>query len=100
MRQIIVEMTDWKKLTQLVYLRQRRGRNNSAQDFKRLPHPVEEGNGERLIEEPYHDDDEEEERADEDQSTPQSNQPPAGGPPPHRVVPSGLGRDEANEWRS
>ncbi|KAI1186399.1 hypothetical protein F5B17DRAFT_403831 [Nemania serpens] len=88
------------QLAQLVYLRQRRGRNSSAQDFKRLPHPAEEGNGDRLIEEPYHDDDEEEERADEDQSTPESTLPHPGNIPPHRVAPSGLGRDEANEWRS
>lgn len=99
---IIVETTNWKKLAQLVYLRQRRGRNTSAEDFKRLPHPIEEGNGDRLIEEPYHDDEDEdgEEGAEEDRSTPQPTLPPAGDRAPHRVEPSGLGHDEANEWRS
>ncbi|KAI1117574.1 hypothetical protein F5Y14DRAFT_403140 [Nemania sp. NC0429] len=87
------------QLAQLIYLRQRQARNSSAQDFKRLPHPIEEGNGERLIEEPYHDDDDEE-RADEDQNNPRSARPSAGDRPVHRIEPSGLGRDEANEWRS
>ncbi|TGJ82186.1 hypothetical protein E0Z10_g6589 [Xylaria hypoxylon] len=90
------------QLAQLVYLRQRGGRDNAARDFKHIPQQVEAGDSERLIEEPYHDDDEDE-GVSVDQSPPRSALPPtqaAQNDPPHRVEPSGIGRSEANEWRS
>ncbi|KAI0116396.1 hypothetical protein GGR51DRAFT_501199 [Nemania sp. FL0031] len=81
------------QLAYLAYLRQQAIRNKAAQDLKRLPH-----DSERLIEEEYHDSDDE--AASEDQSPSDSVSPTTRDEAPHRVEPSGLGRDEVNEWRS
>ncbi|KAI0534537.1 hypothetical protein GGR58DRAFT_482546 [Xylaria digitata] len=89
------------QLAHLVYLRQRGGRDYMAQDFKNHSQRVEAGDNGRLIEEPYHDD--EDEGINVDQGPPPSALPPARpaqGDAPHRVEPSNLGGNEANEWRS
>jgi hypothetical protein len=101
------KLANWGKLAHLVYLRQRGAkgsstrdaRGNGTRDFRRLPQPVEAEDSERLVEdgvEAYHDSDEEGHI-----ERPSLTYPPSGnaedGP---RVAPSGLGRDEANEWRS
>ncbi|KAK5636742.1 hypothetical protein RRF57_012454 [Xylaria bambusicola] len=89
-----------EKLAHLVYFKQRGARDNAAPDYKRRggraerAERAERGESGRLIEEAYHDGD--------DQSPPQSALPAPqitqdDGP---RVAPSGLGRDEANEWGS
>jgi hypothetical protein len=93
-----VKITDREKLAHLVYLRQRGERRNATRDFKPLPQRVEEGDSERLIEENYHDS--EDEGVSVDQSASDSVSPGGQDEAPHRVEPSGLGRDEANEWRS
>ncbi|KAJ2969574.1 hypothetical protein NUW58_g9955 [Xylaria curta] len=85
------------QLAHLAYLRRRGVGGSIAEDFKRFRQPAGEDRSERLIEEPYHDDDDEEVSVDQSASPPalldnQDNTP--------RVQPSGLGRDEANEWRS
>ncbi|KAI1152614.1 hypothetical protein F4825DRAFT_418504 [Nemania diffusa] len=86
------------QLAHLVYLRQRGQRRNAAQDFKNIPRQVEDGDSERLIEDNYHDSDDE--GASVDQSASGTNSPDTRDNAPHRVEPSGLGHDEANEWRS
>ncbi|KAF2967997.1 hypothetical protein GQX73_g5551 [Xylaria multiplex] len=89
------------QLAHLVYLRRRGGRDYMARDFKNHSQRVEAGDNGRLIEEPYHDD--EEEGVSVDQDPPPSALPPARAAQsdaPHRVEPSSLGGNEANEWRS
>ncbi|KAJ8126004.1 hypothetical protein O1611_g7634 [Lasiodiplodia mahajangana] len=81
------------QLAYLAYLKQQENSNKAAQDFKRFPH-----DSERLIEEEYHDSDDEADSVDESPSN--SASPATQDEAPHRVEPSGLGRDEANEWRS
>ncbi|KAI0403468.1 hypothetical protein F4802DRAFT_571526 [Xylaria palmicola] len=85
------------QLAHLVYLRRRAARDGDAQDFRRLPRHIEQGQSDRLIEEPYHDGDDEVVGVDDDAS---EATPPAAENNAPRVEPSGLGRDEANEWRS
>ncbi|KAI0457166.1 hypothetical protein F5B21DRAFT_99206 [Xylaria acuta] len=97
MYQTLVEITNKEQLAQLVYLRRRGARVNTAQDFKRFPQRVEEGTNERLIEEPYHDGDDD--GASVNPSSSQSDVSAAQDNTP-RVEPSGLGHDEVNEWRS
>ncbi|KAI1125718.1 hypothetical protein F5Y10DRAFT_246424 [Nemania abortiva] len=80
------------QLAHLVYLRQQEIRNNAARDFKRLQQ-----GSDRLIEEEYHDSDEGDSV---DESPSDSTSPTTRDEAPHRVEPSGLGRDEANEWRT
>ena len=61
---------------------------------------MEGGDNGRVIEEPYHDG--EESGVGEDRSSSQRALPAAQdsqNDAPHRVEPSGLGHDEANEWR-
>ncbi|KAI1352793.1 hypothetical protein F5Y01DRAFT_278677 [Xylaria sp. FL0043] len=89
------------QLAHLVYLRRREGRGFMTRDFKRHAEPAGAGESGRLIEGPYHDNDDS--GVSVDQSPPQSNFPAVQAgedEAPHRVEPSGLGRDEANEWRS
>ncbi|KAI0911392.1 hypothetical protein F4823DRAFT_636536 [Ustulina deusta] len=89
------------QLAHLVYLRQRVGRNSTDRGFKRLAERTEASESGRLIEEPYHDGDDSGVSVDQDAS--QSTSPGAQAAQdnaPHRVEPSGLGHDEANEWRS
>ncbi|KAI1820637.1 hypothetical protein F4861DRAFT_50100 [Xylaria intraflava] len=89
------------QLGYLAYLRQRSWRARGAQDFKRFPQRVGAGEHERLIEngiEPY--DDGDEASGDANPSASRSSLPAAEDSAPHRVEPSGLGRDDVNEWRS
>lgn len=89
------------QLAHLVYLRQRGGMGNTTQAFKRFPQPADGENNGRLIEEPYHDEEEEEEEETSADQTPSRPAFPAGQDDARpRVEPSGLGHDEANEWRS
>ncbi|KAI0205664.1 hypothetical protein F4808DRAFT_240522 [Astrocystis sublimbata] len=85
------------QLAQLAYLRQRSSRGTTPQDVRRIGHRAEEGAGERLIQEPYHDS-EDEHDVGINQHAPQSDASTAQDHP--RVQPSNLGHDEANEWRS
>ncbi|KAI1431550.1 hypothetical protein GGR50DRAFT_697903 [Xylaria sp. CBS 124048] len=91
-----------EKLAHLAYLRHRSMRAGGAQDYKQLPRHASTGDNERFIEnveEPYNDGDETEDGHGPDAS--RRSLPPAGdSAAPHRVEPSGLGRDETNEWRS
>ncbi|KAI3317042.1 hypothetical protein HD806DRAFT_516128 [Xylariaceae sp. AK1471] len=89
------------QLAHLLYLRQRGARGSSARNSRRLPQQVEAGESERLIEdgvEAYHDGDEEGDAV--DPSASRSASGTAANGPPHRIQPSGLGHDEANQWRS
>ncbi|RYC60925.1 hypothetical protein CHU98_g5284 [Xylaria longipes] len=95
--QTIVEITDKEKLAHLAYLRRRGAGGTTAHDFKRVPQRVEEGPSERLIEEPYHDGDEDGAGVNHNGSQSATSAARDNAP---RVEPSGLGRDEANEWRS
>ncbi|GAP85593.1 putative tetraspanin Tsp3 [Rosellinia necatrix] len=81
------------QLAHLAYLRLPRERGSAGQVFAQRA----EDNG-RLIEEAYHDSDDEGNNAVEDPapSTPPATQDNAS----HRVEPSGLGGEEANQWRS
>ncbi|KAI1312716.1 hypothetical protein F5Y03DRAFT_196652 [Xylaria venustula] len=94
-------LTGFIQLAHLVYLRRRGARGNIARDFKHITEPEEAGENQRLIEEPYHDGDDS--GVSVDQSPTQSTLPSsqaAQDDAPHRVEPSGLGRNEADEWRS
>ncbi|KAI8623545.1 hypothetical protein F5Y19DRAFT_458221 [Xylariaceae sp. FL1651] len=89
------------QLAHLAYLRRRGFSGVGTQDYKRIPQPVEAGESERFIEngqEVYHDRDIEDDVTDQDD--PQSPSGSAHRRAPPRVVPSGLGHDEANQWRS
>ncbi|KAI1813800.1 hypothetical protein GGS20DRAFT_452232 [Poronia punctata] len=90
------------QLAHLIYL-QRQGRSTTGNnaDYRRLPHRVEAGENGRLIEEDpeaYHDADDEENGVEPTSS--QSQPADFGEEPPHRVMPSGLGGEEANQWRT
>ncbi|KAI0432282.1 hypothetical protein F5Y09DRAFT_339787 [Xylaria sp. FL1042] len=98
----VVVLTGIIQLAHLVYLRRRGFRGILARDFKRYAEPAEAGESGRLIERPYHDN-EDDSGVSVDQSPSQSAFPAVQAgqdEAPHRVEPSGLGRDEANEWRS
>ncbi|KAI0508305.1 hypothetical protein F5B22DRAFT_425404 [Xylaria bambusicola] len=88
------------QLAHLVYFKRRGQRDNANPAYKHRAERAERGENGRLIEEAYHDGDDS--GVGEDQSPPQSALPAPQvnqdeGP---RVEPSGLGRDEANEWGS
>ncbi|KAI8944720.1 hypothetical protein F4801DRAFT_570681 [Xylaria longipes] len=85
------------QLAHLAYLRRRGAGGTTAHDFKHVPQRVEEGPSERLIEEPYHDGDEDGAGVNHNGSQSATSAARDNAP---RVEPSGLGRDEANEWRS
>ncbi|KAI0865347.1 hypothetical protein F4860DRAFT_306412 [Xylaria cubensis] len=86
------------QLAQLVYLRRRAARGKTAEDFKRIPQHIEGAASGRLIGEHYHDDDDDDDdSANQDASRSDVSAARDNAP---RVEPSGLGRDELNEWRS
>ncbi|KAI0970914.1 hypothetical protein F4678DRAFT_435074 [Xylaria arbuscula] len=97
----VAVLTGIIQLAHLVYLRRLRARNSIDRDFKHIAEPAEAGESQRLIEEPYNDGDDS--GVSVDQSPTQSTLPSsqaAQDNASHRVEPSGLGRNEANEWRS
>ncbi|KAI1364512.1 hypothetical protein F5Y08DRAFT_210625 [Xylaria arbuscula] len=87
------------QLAHLMYFRRFGVRQNTTPDFKYFGERAEGGENGRLIEEQYHDG--EDSAVGEDRNSSQRALPAARDSQnnaPHRVEPSGLGRDEANEW--
>ncbi|KAI1259139.1 hypothetical protein F5Y18DRAFT_433551 [Xylariaceae sp. FL1019] len=89
------------QLAHLAFIRRREFRTNGSSAYnKRVINPIEDGRGERLIEEgeeQYHDE-EEDEIEDVNRAHPRLNAPEDQAN--HRVEPSGLGHDEENQWRT
>ncbi|KAI0153241.1 hypothetical protein GGR57DRAFT_149790 [Xylariaceae sp. FL1272] len=90
------------QLAHLAFVRRREFRADGSRAYtKRVTHPIEDGRGERLIEDgdgQYHDDEEEDGDGDGNRAHPRPDAPQ--NQASHRVEPSGLGRDEENQWRT